>query len=168
MDRIFDSLDFSQISPDSCVVIATGGRFDEEAVEQALSLGARYIALVANKRRARAVLSLTKGCLRFPWAPIFMYFQPNKFPNFPMITLITSAGAYPLRYPQRSLRFTPLLGAIGPRYGVEMVRQCIHRNQPSILKECSLRNCDPVPGFQLRRNPMPVAFRSSSDWSPSR
>ena len=59
--RILDSLDFSQISPDSFVVIATGGRFDEEAVEQALSIGARYIALVANKRRAREVLNRVRA-----------------------------------------------------------------------------------------------------------
>jgi len=61
VDRILDSLDFSQISPDSFVVIATGGRFDEEAVEQALSVGARYIALVANKRRAREVLNRVRA-----------------------------------------------------------------------------------------------------------
>ena len=56
-DRVLHSLDFSQISPDSFVVIASAGRFDEEAVEQALSIGARYVAIVANKQRAREVLN---------------------------------------------------------------------------------------------------------------
>ena len=56
-DQVLHALDFSQVSPDSFVVIASAGRFDEEAVEQALSIGARYVALVANKQRAREVLN---------------------------------------------------------------------------------------------------------------
>jgi xanthine/CO dehydrogenase XdhC/CoxF family maturation factor len=78
--RILDSIDFSQISPDSFVVIATGGRFDEEAVEKALSLGARYIALVAEKRRARAVLSLTKGLPLFPLGTHFHVLPAERVP----------------------------------------------------------------------------------------
>jgi len=56
-DQVLHSLDFSRVSPDSFVVIASAGRFDEEAAEQALSIGARYVALVANKQRAREVLT---------------------------------------------------------------------------------------------------------------
>ncbi len=56
-DRVLHALDFSRISPDTFVVIASGGRFDEEAVEQAVAIGVRYVALVANKKRAREVLS---------------------------------------------------------------------------------------------------------------
>jgi xanthine/CO dehydrogenase XdhC/CoxF family maturation factor len=37
------------------VVVASRGRFDEEAVEQALSAGAVYVALIANKKRAREI-----------------------------------------------------------------------------------------------------------------
>lgn len=55
-DRVVHSLDFSHLSPEF-VVIASGGRFDEEAVEQALSSGARYVALVANKQRGHEVLN---------------------------------------------------------------------------------------------------------------
>jgi molybdenum cofactor cytidylyltransferase len=57
-DRIVRELDFSQL-PDGgeiFVVIASAGRFDEEAIEQAVSTGARYIALVSNRRRAQEVL----------------------------------------------------------------------------------------------------------------
>lgn len=55
-DRVLHELDFSKIEGDPFVVIASGGRFDEEAVEQAAARGARYIALVANKKRAQEVL----------------------------------------------------------------------------------------------------------------
>ena len=43
--------------PDSFVVVATMGRYDEDAVEAALASGARYVALVASERRAKAVLA---------------------------------------------------------------------------------------------------------------
>ena len=43
--------------PDSFVVVATMGRYDEDAVEAALACGARYVALVASERRARTVLA---------------------------------------------------------------------------------------------------------------
>ncbi len=44
--------------PDSFVVVATMGRYDEDAIEAALATGARYVALVASSRRATAVLGL--------------------------------------------------------------------------------------------------------------
>ena len=43
--------------PDSFVVVATMGRYDEDAVEAALASGARYVALVASDRRAKTVLA---------------------------------------------------------------------------------------------------------------
>ncbi len=56
-DRLLNSLDFSHLPPASAryVVIASRGRFDEEAVEQALHAGIAYVALVANKKRAREI-----------------------------------------------------------------------------------------------------------------
>jgi len=62
-DRVLHLLDFSALgtAADSFVVIATGGRFDEEAVEQALRCGSRYIALVANRKRAAEVLGRVTG-----------------------------------------------------------------------------------------------------------
>jgi molybdenum cofactor cytidylyltransferase len=56
--RLLNSLDFSQLpaNSDRSVVIASRGRFDEEAVEQALTAGSAYIALVANKKRGQEVL----------------------------------------------------------------------------------------------------------------
>ncbi|MDX6549203.1 MAG: xanthine dehydrogenase accessory factor [Gaiellales bacterium] len=41
---------------DDAVVIASLGHADEEAVEQALASGARYVALVASRRRGQAVV----------------------------------------------------------------------------------------------------------------
>jgi xanthine dehydrogenase accessory factor len=57
-DRVLSNLDFSKVpmSRETFVVIASGGRLDDEAVEQAVLSGARYIALVANQKRAREVL----------------------------------------------------------------------------------------------------------------
>lgn len=43
--------------PDSFVVVATMGRYDEDAVDAALACGARYVALVASERRAETVLA---------------------------------------------------------------------------------------------------------------
>jgi len=57
-DWLLNALDFSQLPPASAryVVVASRGQFDEEAVEQALQFDCTYIALVANKKRAREVL----------------------------------------------------------------------------------------------------------------
>jgi xanthine dehydrogenase accessory factor len=56
-DRLLNSLDFSQLPPASAryVVVASRGKFDEEAVEQALQTNSNYIALVANKKRAQEI-----------------------------------------------------------------------------------------------------------------
>lgn len=57
-DFVIHELDFSKLpAAATSVVIASGGRFDEEAVEQALSSRAGYIALVANRKRSQEVLS---------------------------------------------------------------------------------------------------------------
>lgn len=56
-DRLLNSLDFSQLPPASSryVVVASRGKFDEEAVEQALQTNSNYVALVANKKRAQEI-----------------------------------------------------------------------------------------------------------------
>lgn len=57
-DRVLRSLDFSRLpaNPERYVVIASGGKFDEDAVEQAIEAGAAYVALVARKARAQEIL----------------------------------------------------------------------------------------------------------------
>jgi len=57
-DRVIGSLDFSSLpaSLSRYVVVASRGKFDEEAVEQALHSNSIYVALVANKKRAQEVL----------------------------------------------------------------------------------------------------------------
>ena len=57
-DRVLRRLDFSRLpqSAERYVVVASKGRFDEEAVEQALHTGSAYVALVANKKRGQEVL----------------------------------------------------------------------------------------------------------------
>jgi len=54
-DRLLNSLDFSHLPPASAryVVVASRGKFDEEAVEQALRANSNYVAVVANKKRAQ-------------------------------------------------------------------------------------------------------------------
>ena len=56
-DRLLNSLDFSHLpsSTSRYVVVASRGRFDEEAVEQALHANSIYVALVANKKRAQEI-----------------------------------------------------------------------------------------------------------------
>jgi molybdenum cofactor cytidylyltransferase len=60
-DRILRVLDFSRLSGEKYVVIASGGRFDEDAIEQALDHGAAYVALVANRRRAQEIVVSLKS-----------------------------------------------------------------------------------------------------------
>jgi len=48
-------LDKAGAGPDSFVVVATMGRYDEDALAAALATGAQYVGLVASARRARAV-----------------------------------------------------------------------------------------------------------------
>jgi molybdenum cofactor cytidylyltransferase len=57
-DRVLHRLDFSRLpqSSERYIVVASKGRFDEEAVEQALRAGSGYVALVANKKRGQEVL----------------------------------------------------------------------------------------------------------------
>lgn len=55
--RVVGELDLAKAGagPDSFVVVATMGRYDEDAVEAAVATGARYVALVASARRAGSV-----------------------------------------------------------------------------------------------------------------
>ncbi|HXH41672.1 MAG TPA: NTP transferase domain-containing protein [Thermoanaerobaculia bacterium] len=45
---------------DTSIVIATHGRYDEEAIEQAVRTNASYIALVASRKRAGAILEILR------------------------------------------------------------------------------------------------------------
>ena len=56
-DRLLNSLDFSHLPAAAglYVVVAGRGRFDEEAVEQALRVKSDYVALVANRKRAQEI-----------------------------------------------------------------------------------------------------------------
>ncbi len=56
-DRILHVLDFSLLPPaaERCVVVASRGQFDEEAIEQAILVDASYIALLANRKRAEEI-----------------------------------------------------------------------------------------------------------------
>jgi xanthine dehydrogenase accessory factor len=57
-DRLIPSLDYSQLQlrSNACVVVASHGNYDEEALAAALQMDAAYVALVASKSRAQAVL----------------------------------------------------------------------------------------------------------------
>jgi molybdenum cofactor cytidylyltransferase len=59
VDRVLNSLDFSHLPPAAAryVVVASRGKFDEEAIEQALHANSAYVALVANKKRAQEIHS---------------------------------------------------------------------------------------------------------------
>ncbi len=62
-DRVIHRLDLPalEISPRAALIIATHGRFDEEAVEQAVKTESGYIGLVASRKRADAILRRLRG-----------------------------------------------------------------------------------------------------------
>lgn len=62
-DRVLNALDFSELPSASgrYVVIASRGRFDEEAVEQALRAKPDYVALVANRKRADEIRNVLQS-----------------------------------------------------------------------------------------------------------
>jgi molybdenum cofactor cytidylyltransferase len=66
-DRILRVLDFSLLPPadERHVVVASRGQFDEEAIEQALRIDARYVALLANRKRAEEIVQTLRTRL-FP------------------------------------------------------------------------------------------------------
>jgi len=57
-DRVLRDLDFAALGDkaDRHVVVASRGRCDEEAIEQALQAPSAYVALVANRKRGEEVL----------------------------------------------------------------------------------------------------------------
>jgi xanthine dehydrogenase accessory factor len=50
-----------RLHPGSFVVVATAGHYDEEALTAALATPARYIALVASRKRAATVMAFLRG-----------------------------------------------------------------------------------------------------------
>jgi len=50
-----------RITPDTSVVVATMGTYDEEALEHVIGSPARYVALVASRRRAEAVFAYLRS-----------------------------------------------------------------------------------------------------------
>ncbi len=62
-DVVLNTLDFSRLSSNKnqYVVVASRGRFDEEAVEQGLQANVPYLGLVANRRRAADILRVLEA-----------------------------------------------------------------------------------------------------------
>ena len=56
-DKVWEGLDFSKVelTPNTYVVVASHGNYDELALEAALPGKAAYVALVASKKRAEAI-----------------------------------------------------------------------------------------------------------------
>jgi xanthine dehydrogenase accessory factor len=57
-DKIFTELDLSQLkfTPQTYIVVATHGKYDERALEQILATEAPYIAFVTSKKRGQAAI----------------------------------------------------------------------------------------------------------------
>jgi xanthine dehydrogenase accessory factor len=62
-DRVISSLDYSQLSlkPNTYVVVASHGNYDEDALMTVLQSQVSYVALVASKKRAESVLEYLRG-----------------------------------------------------------------------------------------------------------
>jgi len=58
IDEVFTSLDLGPAGVDegSFVVVATQGHYDEDALQRALETPARYVGLIASRKRAEAVM----------------------------------------------------------------------------------------------------------------
>jgi xanthine dehydrogenase accessory factor len=56
--RVVTALDLEEagVTASSCVVVATQGHYDEDALEAAIASGAAYVGLVASRKRAESVL----------------------------------------------------------------------------------------------------------------
>jgi len=63
VERVVTTLDLSAagVDEDSFVIVATQGHYDEEALERAIAVGARYVGLVASKKRAATVLDYLRA-----------------------------------------------------------------------------------------------------------
>ena len=61
--KIYSEMDFNHIrnANHAFVVVATHGRYDEEAVREALASEATYIGLIASKKRASAIFDYLKS-----------------------------------------------------------------------------------------------------------
>lgn len=57
-ERAAENASWLRVTPETFVVVATHGTFDEEALEQALQSEAGYVSLVASRKRAGAVLEV--------------------------------------------------------------------------------------------------------------
>ncbi len=57
-DRVLNQLDFTKVvvNPNTYIVVASHGNYDEDALEAALQTGASYVALISSKFRAQAIM----------------------------------------------------------------------------------------------------------------
>ena len=55
-DKIMNDLDLSGAIETTYIVVASRGKFDEEALQQALSTPARYVALLGSKKRGNEII----------------------------------------------------------------------------------------------------------------
>jgi len=62
-DQVIDALDFSRtaVHPETYIVVASHGNYDEPALEMALPSQAAYIALVASRKRSESVRTYLAG-----------------------------------------------------------------------------------------------------------
>ena len=59
--RVVGDLAAVTLAPGTAIVVATHGRFDEDALERALRSDAEYVSLVASPTRARVILESLRG-----------------------------------------------------------------------------------------------------------
>ncbi|MGZ7039823.1 MAG: NTP transferase domain-containing protein, partial [Thermoanaerobaculia bacterium] len=59
-DEVINELRLPEMSGETFVVVATHGRYDEEALEQAARTNASYVALVASPKRSKVILDVLR------------------------------------------------------------------------------------------------------------
>jgi xanthine dehydrogenase accessory factor len=110
-DRIFDHLDFSQIpiTKQTYIVVASHGNYDEDMLVAALQSEAPYVALIASKKRAGAILqylsesSLTQeqiARLKYPAGLDFGAITPEEIALSILAEIIQRRRQLPITNPQ--------------------------------------------------------------------
>lgn len=113
-DRVMDRLDFSQIAvtPQTYVVVASHGSYDEEALVAALNTGAPYVALVASRTRAGAAMEYLRQSgvseeqlarLKYPAGLDFGAVEPEEI----ALSILAEVIQFRRRTPPRAATPTP-------------------------------------------------------------
>jgi xanthine dehydrogenase accessory factor len=117
-DRLFEDLDFSKLSitGNTYVIVASHGNYDEDMLVAALQSEAPYVALIASKKRASAILqylnesNLTQeqiARLKYPAGLDFGAVTPEEIALSILAEIIQRRRQLPITNPQSLISNSP-------------------------------------------------------------